>query len=131
MSLKVNDVDALQQYLGGVLKKANHHAGNADDAVLLLLGAVVLYKDADTPIQVHARKGSVSNIVWIYMGGTRFALRHDPDADNIQLRRGVTLGSVVATFDNTTPVSVIRKKFEELSKGSAATPSMSRERVFA
>ena len=51
MSLTVEDINSLQQYIVGVMNRADHHAGNVNEIVLALAGAIVWEKD-DTPIRV-------------------------------------------------------------------------------
>ena len=56
MSLKVETINLLQQYLAGVMGRAGHHAGEVNGVVLALVGAVIWKKDADSEITVRQYK---------------------------------------------------------------------------
>jgi len=47
MPLQVDDVVTLQGYLAGVVKRADHHADNAREVVLPLVGAIVLFRGSN------------------------------------------------------------------------------------
>lgn len=40
MAININSINTLQEYLRGVLGRANHHAGNVEGVSLILLGAL-------------------------------------------------------------------------------------------
>lgn len=88
MPIQLDDVTLLQNYLAGVVKRADHHADNVRYVVLPLIGAIVLFKDSDHEIKVLAQ--------------------------NIVMRRGSTQGSALARFNNGTTVPEILDVFERL-----------------
>ena len=47
MPRTVTDVDVLQEYISGVMNRADHHAGNVSDVCLAIAGAVIWRKDGD------------------------------------------------------------------------------------
>jgi hypothetical protein len=114
MPLQVDDVATLQGYLAGVVRRADHHADNVRDVVLPLVGAIVLFKDAERSIEVMTREGSTTNVLWAYIGGSRFAFSYDHDSRSIVLKRGTTQGNVLARFTNSTSIPEILATFETL-----------------
>ena len=57
MPLPVDDVSTLQQYLAGVVHRADHHADNVRYVVLPLIGTIILFKSHDYEIKVLAHDG--------------------------------------------------------------------------
>ena len=53
MAVAVSEVEQLREYVRGVLGAAQHHAGNVDEIILAIAGAIIARKD-DTPLQVRA-----------------------------------------------------------------------------
>jgi integron cassette protein len=114
MSRTVVQVDALQEYLLGVLDRAGHHAGNVREAILTVAGAVVLFKDPSYPIEARTYGGSTANMLWVYFSGVRYTLRYEHHNQAIELREQNNQGRLVASIDNTTPTSQIIELFQSL-----------------
>lgn len=114
MSRTVVEVDALQEYLRGILDTASHHAGNVREALLAVAGAVVLFKDPAYPIEARTYGGSTGNMLWVYFSGVRYALRYEHHNQAIELREHNNSGRLVASIDNTTPMSHIIRVFQSL-----------------
>ena len=116
MPLQVDDVATLQGYLAGVVKRADHHADNVRQVVLPLVGAIVLFKNPKHSIEVMMRKGSTTNVLWVYIGDSRYAFSYDHGSKSIALKRGTTQGKVLAKFTDATTTPEILNVFEGLSK---------------
>jgi hypothetical protein len=115
MTRTVVEVDALQEYLRGVLDRASHHAGDVREAILAVAGAVVLFKDPSYPIEARTYGGSTANIMlWVYFSGVRYALRYEHHNQAIELREQNNQGRLVASIDNTTPITQIIELFQSL-----------------
>jgi hypothetical protein len=114
MPVQISDVAALHDYLAGVVYRADHHADDVRYVVLPLIGAVVLFKDPDSPIQVRTRRGSTANVLWVHIGGTRYAISYEHQSKSIVLKRRTLQGQVVAHFTNTTSVPEILDVFRGL-----------------
>jgi hypothetical protein len=113
MPAAIADVDALQEYLKGVLARANHHAGNVREVALALAGAIVWRKD-DEPIEVMAHSGDFKNVLWVKIGGTRYAFCYNHATEEIELREGSTHGRVLHSFSNQTSLAQVHQVFESL-----------------
>jgi hypothetical protein len=48
MPQAIASVDVLQQYIQGVMARAEHHANNVDEVALAVAGAVVWRKEGET-----------------------------------------------------------------------------------
>ena len=114
MPLQVDDISTLQQYLTGVVRRADHHADNVRYVVLPLIGSIVLFKNPDHEIKVLTSDGETKNVLWVHIGDSRYAFSYDHRSKSIVMRRGSTQGPVLAHFDNTTTVPEILQAFETL-----------------
>src|SRR4051794_41558130 len=89
MSVPVNTLDKLQQYLAPVMTgRAGPYAGEVGPAVLTLVGAILWRKDPG-PVEVRA-----PGMAWVSLGGARYLLRYDPHARRVEVRRGSGRGEL-------------------------------------
>ncbi len=114
MPITVSDIDTLQEYIQGVVKKAKHHASGVEEVVFTIAGLIVWRKDSDRELEVHQRDGKMTNVLWVWIGGNRYALSYDHDRVAVVVRDHSTHGEELAAFDNDTPVATIRKFFARL-----------------
>lgn len=114
MSQAVSDVDTLRRYIGGVLGRANHHARNVNEIALALVGAIIWRKDAAAELKVMTRDGEMTNVLWVSIGGKRYAFSYNHDAGAIEMKEGTLKGSVLASFSNATSVTDLKAVFERL-----------------
>ncbi len=112
MPQAVTNVDILQQYIRGVMERAEHHANNVDEICLAIAGAVVWRKDGE--IEVMAREGDMKNVLWFRANGPRYALSYNHDQHSIEVRERNTQGDVLASFTNATPVRAVKQFFAGL-----------------
>ncbi len=114
MPLSVSDIATLQQYLIGVMGRADHHAHRVNEIALALVGAIVWRKDATAIKVMAARNGGTANVLWISIGGKRYAFSYNHDAGTIEMRDKSVQGDVLASFDNSTPIAEVRRIFSLL-----------------
>ncbi|MFL5898625.1 MAG: hypothetical protein ACJ76D_09215 [Solirubrobacterales bacterium] len=114
MPQTVASVDVLQQYIRGVMQRAEHHANNVDEIALALAlaGAVVWRKDGE--IEVMAREGDMKNVLWVCVNGRRYALSYNHDHGSIEVRERNTQGNVLASFTNANTVHEVKQFFAGL-----------------
>jgi hypothetical protein len=113
MPTQLTDVDVLQQYLVGVMDRADHHADNVNDIALAIAGAIVWRKDAEA-ITVMTRAGDMKNVLWVKISGRRYAFSYNHRSNAIDIRKGSTRGPVIHTLTNDTAIAALRKIFESL-----------------
>lgn len=113
MPKTVSDLDTLILYFTGVMNRT-HHAPNVNAIALALLGAVLWKKDEDAEIEVRTHAGSTANVLWVQIAGQRYAIAYNHKRECIELRERATTGDVLFSFTNRTPVTEVRRIFEEL-----------------
>lgn len=115
MPVMVDDVTTLQRYLRGVLADALHHAGNVNEIVLGLAGAIISRKDEDTRLEVHtARGGGLGRALTVTIGGHRYAFSYDHDGECINMKDGSYQGPVLHQFTNDTSLAEVSRIFAAL-----------------
>jgi hypothetical protein len=114
MAVTVNDVETLRDYINGVMLRADHHADRVNEVALALVGAIVWRKDDDEPIKVMAQEGQTKNVLWVRIGGQRYAFSYDHQQRAIVMRRGTTQGETLHSFSNATPLATVKEVFEAL-----------------
>lgn len=112
MPLEVASVDGMQEYLCGVLGRADHHAEAVQDIALALVGAVVWRKVGTLEVRTYA--GEPANIIWFHTEKARYALAFNHKTQQIELRERTQTGNVLHTFNNQTPLSEVRTVFANL-----------------
>ena len=112
MPLAVTDVDVLQEYIRGVMERAEHHAGNITEICLAIAGAVIWRKDGD--IQVYEREGQMANALWIHINGQRYAILYNHDAGTIEVHQDSMRGNTLTSFDNSDTTADVRRFFDSL-----------------
>lgn len=108
MATAVTEVEVLRQYIDGVMQRADHHARGVDEVALVLIGAILWRKDADQQIKV------LTNVLWVHIGGNRYAFSYNHDSGEIEMREGSTQGAVKYVFDNSVSAAQVKTLFEGL-----------------
>ena len=112
MAIKVETIDVLKKYFSGVTKRANHHAPNVKEVVYGLLGVIVLKKDDGTHIEVRGNSDDkTGNILWVTIGGIRYAFRYEHSDDTIEIRKETYKGPLVLKIDNNTTLKQVTNCF--------------------
>lgn len=114
MSTLLQNIDDFKSYLRGVIERAGHHAPNVREICLALAGAVVLYKDNTSSLEVRGTRGGFKNVLWVYINGVRYAFSYNHQQQTIEIKRGSLRGAVKASFSNQTPLSQILQIFDKL-----------------
>lgn len=112
MPVDVAEVDVLQEYLQGVLGRADHHAKGVDQIALALVGAVVWRKTGT--LKVMAVDGDMKNVLWFETDKGKYALSYNHGAGTIELREKSVRGNVLASLSNNTPLAELRTLFASL-----------------
>ena len=111
----INTPQAMNRYVGAVMRRALHHGGNVTDAVKMLKLIVTEY---GTDLQISDRKsGRPGNVSWFKskVTGRAYYFRYSHDKNGfIEMKRDNCNGAVVATFDNQTTASKFISVFETI-----------------
>jgi integron cassette protein len=112
--IAINDVETLKEYLNGVMSRAEHHGPSVSGIGLALAGAIIWRKDPE-PIEVHeGRSMAHGTVLWVRIGGQRYAFRYNHDTGAIELRRGTIRGDVLHAFTDATPIGEVERVFRAL-----------------
>lgn len=112
MAISINSIETLQQYLSGVLDRAEHHAGDVEGVSLALLGAIIWKSDGE--IKVREYNGSPANMLWFWVHGNKYAMSYNHQTGQIELKERTHKGSVLHSFDNSTTYQEVIEIFKEL-----------------
>ena len=112
--VSVIEVNVLQSYIKGVMKRVDHHGPNVDEVIFALAGAIVWKKDHDKNIEVRAIKGRMGNVPWVHIANKPYAFSYNHETGNIEMRKNNLQGQTLHTFNNSTSISEIREAFQSL-----------------
>lgn len=112
MALTINGIDLLKKYFSGVIERANHHANNVNEIALALIGGVIWRATED--IQVKEYDGAPANILWMVVDSKRYCFSFNHSSGNIEVKENSMKGNIITVFNNTTPISDVKKFFELL-----------------
>lgn len=113
MPAQIIEIDVLQQYMHGIIARAAHHAGGVDEVLFPLAGAIVWRKD-EQPIEVFTRQGEMKNVMWVRIGGKRYAFSYNDKSGRIEMRASGTRGELLYEFSNATSAASVRQIFANL-----------------
>ncbi len=113
MPTEVAEVDRLRDYLNGVMARADHHANNVNEIALAVVGAIIWRKDAAS-IEVMEHNGELKNVLWVWIGGSKYAFSYSHPNGAIEIRRRTTRGAVLHSVTNATSLSEVRTIFQSL-----------------
>lgn len=112
MALTINTIRVLNDYITGVMERADHHGQNVNEIALAIAGAII-WKVTDD-IDVKEYDGQTKNVLWMTVNGNRYALSYNHTAQTIELRDRSTQGNVIASFTNATPITDLKTVFNAL-----------------
>ena len=113
MAITANDVDVLHQYAEGVMNRADHHAGQVKGIALALLGGII-WRGEPGSIAIKQYAGSPANVLWVTIGGRRYAFAYNHTTGEIEIRDRTQSGTALHSFSNSTPVADVETVFRAL-----------------
>lgn len=112
MPIAVKSVRLLQEYVRGVMKRADHHAQGVGEVVLALVGGVLWCAEGE--LEVFGIDGDLKNVLWFGVSGQRYAISYQHEQAAIEIRQGSTQGDVLHSFDNSSTLTEIKRFFAAL-----------------
>lgn len=112
MALTITTLTLLNEYINGVMNRADHHGQNVNEIVLTLAGAVIWRATQD--VEVRTYNEETANILWLTINGHRYAIAYNHQTGNIEIRDRNQNGSVLATFNNSTSAANVKAIFAGL-----------------
>ena len=84
MALTIATLQSLNQYIKGVMDRADEHGEGVNEVILTLAGAVI-WKAAQG-VEVRTYQGETANLLWLIVGGNRYVLAYNHKTRVIELR---------------------------------------------
>lgn len=112
MPLTIATLTLLNQYINGVMNRADHHGQNVNEIVLTLVGAVIWRATQD--VEVRTYNNETANILWLTVNAKRYAIAYNHKTQNIEVRDRNLNGMVLATFNNSSSASDVKVIFSGL-----------------
>ena len=128
MSMSLNQIQELQTVVQGILERSARHAGQVNEVLLSLIGAMLWRKNPQDVIKVNTKEGAGGNVVWFRVDDTRYALLYSQEERVIKLVEGGRKGTVVETFTNATPAGEVARVFATLGKSVPGLTEMRKVR---
>ncbi len=112
MALTITTLTLLNDYINGVMNRANHHGQNVNEIAHTLAGAVIWRATQD--VTARTFKGKTANILWLTINSNRYAIAYNHLTENIEIRERIQNGNVLAIFNNSTSAKDVKTIFESL-----------------
>ncbi|MDH5380215.1 MAG: hypothetical protein OEW75_05140 [Cyclobacteriaceae bacterium] len=112
MATTIQNINILKEYLSGVLHRANDHAQNVNEIALAIAGGII-WRNTNN-IKVMSREGEMKNVLWLQAGNRTLCFAYNHSTGDIEVREGSIQGTVIRSFNNTTPIADVKVFFEEL-----------------
>ena len=112
MATTIQNIEVLREYLSGVLDRANHHAQNVNEIALAIAGGII-WRTTNN-IKVMSKEGDMKNVLWLQVDKRRLCFVYNHSIGNIEVREGSIQGNVVESFNNNTPIAMIKSFFETI-----------------
>jgi hypothetical protein len=112
MALTITTLTLLNEYINGVMNRADHHGQNVNEIVLTLAGAVIWRATQD--VEVRTYNDETANVLWLTVNGYRYAIAYNHQTSNIEIRDRNQNGIVLATFNNASTAADVKTIFAGL-----------------
>lgn len=112
MALTITTLTLLNEYINGVMERADHHGQNVNEVILTLAGAVIWRATQD--VEVRTYNEETANILWLTINGHRYAIAYNHNTMNIEIRDRNQNGTVLATFNNSNTALDVKTIFSNL-----------------
>jgi hypothetical protein len=106
---RLDDYEMIRGYFRKLTARTKHHAKNVTDVIPLLAFQAFVRCDKTEGVQVReftegrgkkAGTTGLGNICYFFVESVRYALTYLHDSEQIALRKGSSLGKIIAKFDN-------------------------------
>jgi len=111
MALTTNTIKEFQDYLGGVVARASHHAPNVTECIYVLAGLIIL---KGTDIKVREYNGQPANMLWVTINSKQYAFRYEHNNGTIEIRDGGQNSPILHAIDNSKTTKDIMTIFNTL-----------------
>lgn len=112
MATTIESIEILQEYLKGVLDRANHHDQNVNSIALAIAGGIIWR--STNRIKVLSREGDMKNVLWLEVNQIKLCFVYDHLGGNIDIRETSIQGKTIKSFNNNTPLDEVKTFFESI-----------------
>ncbi|OWP79045.1 hypothetical protein [Flavobacterium oreochromis] len=112
MAIEIDSINSLQNYLNGVMNRADHHAKEVEGVSLALLGAIIWRADGE--ILVREYNGNPANMIWFHIQNNKYVMTYNHNNQTIELKERTHTGTVITSFNNSTTYEEIIRIFSNL-----------------
>ena len=112
MALTITTLTLLNEYINGVMNRADHHGQNVNEVILTLAGAVIWRATED--VEVRTYNAETANILWLTVNGHRYAIAYNHNNMNVEVRDRNQNGTVLHSFNNSNSASEVKAIFASL-----------------
>lgn len=109
----IHSINALNEYLNGVMNRANHHATNVNEVALTIAGAIVWRATEDMTVRSNNSRGT-GNMLWFFVKDKRYVLSYNQQSQTIDLLERSIEGTVLYSFDNSWSAIDVKNIFAKL-----------------
>ena len=114
MSVRLMNVDAVKEYMNGVLARSEHHADSVGKVAPALMGYALAYQDPGIPMRVWGQEGAMKNVLFFQVDNVKYCFTYNHENQSIMLRMDGLQGQDVFEFDNDSEISTIWDVFQAL-----------------
>lgn len=112
MPLTITTLTLLNEYINGVMERADDHGQNVNEIVLTLAGAVIWRATQD--VEVRTYREETANILWLTVNENRYAIAYNHNTGNIEIRERNINGNVIESFNNSSSANDVKTIFASL-----------------
>jgi hypothetical protein len=112
MATTISTLHILQEYLNGVLERADHHANNVNEIALAIAGGII-WKTTKN-VKVMSRNGDMKNVLWLEVNSKIICFVYNHSTGNIDVRDGGIQGVTIITFNNSNTIADVKNFFKSL-----------------
>jgi len=112
MATTIATINILQEYLNGVLERADHHANNVNEIALVIAGGIIWKTSKD--LKVMTRNGEMKNVLWLQTKDNLICFVFNHVTGNINVRDNGIQGKTIVSFNNTNSLKDVKDFFKTL-----------------
>lgn len=110
MATTISTLSILQEYLNGVLERADHHANNVNEIALAIAGGIIWKTTND--VKVMSREGDMKNVLWLQIKTKILCFVYNHNTGNIDVRDGGIQGTTLKSFNNSNSIIDVKNFFK-------------------
>lgn len=112
MALTITTLSVLNEYITGVMNRADEHAQQVNEIVLTLAGAVIWRATQD--VEVRTYNDETANFLWLMVNDHRYAIAYNHQTSRVEIRNRNQNGTVLAEFNNLSTAADVKRIFSDL-----------------